>query len=63
MGKIRRGNYVFLSWIGDHGHHVHVFRDDRLVVKWDLDNEKPIEGKASRQIRDLIDELVKEGQL
>lgn len=63
MGKIRRGNYLFLSWIGDHGHHVHVFRDGRLIVKWDLDNKKPIEGKASRHIRELIDELMKEGQL
>lgn len=35
MGKIRRGNYVFISWIGDHGNHVHVFKDRRLVVKWD----------------------------
>ncbi len=63
MGKIRRGNYIFVSWVGDHGHHVHVFRDDRLVLKWDLDNKVAIEGNVSKRIRDLIDELVKEGQL
>ena len=40
--KIRRGNYVFLSWRGDHGHHVHVFRDGSFVVKWDLDNWLPM---------------------
>jgi len=34
MGKVRRGNYVFLTWKGDHSpRHVHVYRDSRLVVK------------------------------
>jgi hypothetical protein len=41
MGKVRRGNYVFLSWKGDHGRHVHVYRDGRFVLKWDLDNRRP----------------------
>jgi hypothetical protein len=37
--KIRRGNHVFLGWVGDHSpRHVHVYRDGKLVVKWDLDN-------------------------
>lgn len=39
MSKIRRGNYVFITWKGDHRPwHVHVYQDGRLVVKWDLDN-------------------------
>ena len=37
--KIRRGGFIFLAWMGDHGpRHVHVYRDGTLVVKWDLDN-------------------------
>lgn len=37
MGKIRRGGYVFVTWKGDHApRHVHVYRDGKLVVKWDL---------------------------
>jgi hypothetical protein len=63
VGKVRRGNHVFVSWVGDHGHHVHVFRDGRLIVKWDLDNETSIEGRVTRRIRDLIDELEREGRL
>ena len=63
MGKIRRGNYFFVTWIGDHGHHVHVFRDGRLVVKWDLDERRPLEGKASSRILKIIAELQKEGLL
>jgi hypothetical protein len=63
MGKVRRGNLVFVSWIGDHGNHVHVYRDRRLVLKWDLDLEAPIQGKATRRILRLIRDLKKEGKL
>jgi len=63
VGKVRRGNHIFVSWIGDQGHHVHVFRDGRLVVKWDMDGKAPIEGRVTRRIRDLIDELEQEGRL
>lgn len=64
MGKIRRGGYIFLTWKSDHPpRHVHVYRDGKLVVKWDLDNRKPMKGEASPQIRRLIDELESEGLL
>jgi hypothetical protein len=43
--------------------HVHVYRDDRLVVKWDLDNRKPMKGKASRRVLKLMEELELEGLL
>jgi hypothetical protein len=37
MGKIRRGGDVFISWKSDHPpRHVHVYREGRLIVKWDL---------------------------
>jgi hypothetical protein len=33
MTKIRRGGYVFISWVGDQSpRHVHVYRDGRFVV-------------------------------
>ncbi len=63
MGKIKRGNYIFLSWIGDHGHLVLVYKDGRLVVKWDLDSWLPIQGKATKRIEDLLKELRAEGKL
>ena len=64
MPKIRRGNYVFLAWVGDHRpRHVHVYRDGKLVVKWDLENWRPMKGSAPlRVVRHLI-ELRKEGRL
>lgn len=64
MGKVRRGNYIFLTWKGDHSpRHVHVYRDSKLIVKWDLENWQPMEGKATRRLLDLIVELDSEGEL
>lgn len=62
MGKVRRGGYIFVAWKSDHPpRHVHVYRDGKLVVKWDLDNEKPMKGKASRRVLKLIEQLAGEG--
>ncbi len=64
MGKLRRGGFVFLTWKGDHSpRHVYVYRDGRLVVKWDLDNKKAMEGKPTRRVLGLIRELRTEGLL
>ncbi len=64
MGKIRRGNYIFLTWQGDHGpRHVHVYRDGKLVVKWDLENEKAMRGKPTKRVLSWIRKLQREGLL
>ena len=64
MSKLRRDGFVFISWVGDHGpKHVHVYRDGRLVVKWDLDNDKAMAGQATRRVLSLIRELQSEGLL
>jgi len=64
MGKIRRGNFIFLTWTGDHSpRHVHVYKDGELVVKWDLDNWQSMRGDATRQVERLIRQLVREGLL
>lgn len=64
MGKLRRGGYVFITWIGDHPpRHVHVYRDGKLVVKWDLDDGSPMKGSAPAKVVRLIMELEREGRL
>lgn len=64
MVKVRRGNYVFLTWEGDHTpRHVHVYRDSKLVVKWDLEHGLPMEGKANRRLIQIIGLLEQEGVL
>jgi hypothetical protein len=64
VGKYRRGGYVFITWKGDHPpRHVHVYRDSKLVVKWDLDNRVPMKGAVTRRVLQLIAELEAEGVL
>ena len=64
MGKIRREGYVFLTWKGDHSpRHVHVYKDGKLVTKWDLDNQQPMKGRASARVLRLIRQLEDEGAL
>lgn len=64
MAKLRRGGFIFLTWKGDHGpQHVHVYRRSRLILKWDLDNEKAMVGKPTRKVLQLIRELRAEGLL
>jgi hypothetical protein len=64
MTKIRRGNYIFVTWIGDHPpRHVHVYQDGKLVVKWDLENRVAMKGQMNGQIMKLIVALEQEGRL
>jgi hypothetical protein len=64
MTRYRRGGYIFLTWTGDHPpRHVHVYRDGRLIVKWDLENRLPMRGNATRRILALIEDLESEGLL
>ena len=62
MGKIRRGGYIIISWEGDHGpRHAHVYRNGRLVVKWDLENSVAMKGSPNRKVLALLAELEAEG--
>ena len=64
MGKVRRGGFIFLSYVGDHApRHVHVYADGRLIVKWDLERWRPMIGHAGRRVERLLRELVEEGAL
>lgn len=64
MGKIRRGGYIFITWKGDHApYHVHVYKDGRLIVKWDLENRLAMRGKPSTRVLRLIKELQEEGRI
>ena len=47
---------MFITWKGDHPpQHVHVYRDGKLVVKWDLDNQKAM------KVLSHEDEVLKNG--
>lgn len=64
MAKVRRGGYTFLMWKGDHDpKHVHVFKDGKQVLKWNLENSVVISGTTNKKLRKLIKLLVTEGKL
>lgn len=64
MPKIRRGNFIFVTWIGDHQpRHVHAYRDRRLIVKWGSDNWSAMKGRATRRVLEHIRDLEGEGLL
>jgi hypothetical protein len=64
MGKLKRGGYVFVAWSGDHPpRHVHVYRDGRLVVKYNLDRLVVIKGKMPPGLERIIRALVQEGRI
>lgn len=55
---------MFLTWKGDHSpRHVHVYKDSKFVLKWNLDAGVPMKGKATARLVQLILELDKEGAL
>ena len=55
---------MFLAWAGDHSpRHVHVYRNGTLVLKWDLENWRPMYGTPAPQVLRLIRELQSEGLL
>jgi hypothetical protein len=63
-GQDPEGNFIFVTWKGDHSpRHVHVYRDGKLVLKWNLDAQLPMAGKASARVLEIIAELEKEGAL
>jgi len=53
-----------VTWVGDHAPlHVHVFRDGRLILKWNLEKDLPMEGRAPARLVELIRELRRDGRL
>ncbi len=64
MGKVRRGGFIFITYKGDHDpRHVHIFRDGTEIAKWNLEDWVLMSGAVNRKILNLLDELVKEGEL
>jgi len=53
-----------VTWVGDHSpRHLHVYRDGRLVVKWDLDRGQAMESADPAPVRKFLAELVEESLL
>ena len=66
MGRIRRGGYMFLWWIGDNApRNVHVFeKNGKLITRVNLETMQPMDiPKVKGTILELIRELQNEGRI
>ena len=66
MGRIRRGGYIFIWWIGDHPpRHVHVFDDDgKFITRVNLETMQPMDVPAlPKRVTEIIRELQREGRI
>ena len=64
MGKIKRGGYEFITWKGDHDpYHVHILKDGKEILKWNLEEQVLMKGKISKKIRRIIRKLMNEKKL
>jgi hypothetical protein len=66
MGKVRRGGYIFMWWIGDHPpRHIHVFdKDARFITRVNLETMQPMDmPKIDGKIEELIRQLQREGRI
>jgi hypothetical protein len=66
MGRIRRGGFYIVWWIGDHDpRHVHVHdSDNRFLGRIQIPSGLPMDDwKPTRKVLNIIAELIKEGRL
>ena len=64
LAKIRRNGYIFITWKGDHSpRHLHIFKDGREILKWDLENNLVMSGTITSKLLKIIQSLVREGEL
>ena len=59
MGRKKAGGFIFESYSGDHRpRHVHIFRDDRPIGRWDIENQRPMDDfPMTHQLRNALVDL------
>jgi len=51
MWAEKRGGYIFETYSGDHRpYHVHIYRGDEFIGRFDIENQIPMDGNLSRQV-------------
>lgn len=58
MGRKKRGGYIFETYAGDHRpYHVHIYRGDEFVGRFDIENQIPMDGVLSNQVLRYLEDL------
>lgn len=56
MGRKRSRGYIFITYKGDHSPlHVHIEQANREIGRWDVENQKPMDGlEVSQKLRKAL---------
>ena len=58
MGRKKRGGYIFETYAGDHPpYHVHVFKGDEFIGRFDVENQRPMDDEFSSQVLKYLEDL------
>lgn len=58
MGRKKRGRYIFETYSGDHRpYHVHIYRGDEFIGRFDIENQIPMDEDLSGQVLKYLEEL------
>jgi hypothetical protein len=58
VGRKKRGGYIFETYAGDHPpYHVHIYKGDQFIGRFDIENERPMDGKLPSQVLRFLEEL------
>ena len=58
MGRKKRGGYNFETYSGDHRpYHVHIYRGDEFIGRFDIENQIPMDEDLSAQVLKYLEEL------
>ncbi len=64
MGRWKRFGLVVVRYLTDHDPpHVHVFKDGKRILKFDIESWQVMEGKMTSNARKALEELRREGVL
>jgi hypothetical protein len=53
-----RGGYIFETYAGDHPpYHVHIYRGDQFIGRFDIENQRPMDGDLPARVLKCLEEL------
>jgi hypothetical protein len=58
VGRKKRGGYIFETYSGDQRpYHVHNYRGDEFIGRFDIENQIAMDGDPSSQVLKYLEEL------
>lgn len=62
MGRVKRGGYIIVWWIGDHvPKHVHIYKNGKQIAKIQVPELLVLKGNINKKLKNIIKQLLDEG--